>query len=155
MAAAFSSPSSAASASRPAATASPCSSSALGVLGPPVMETALPPTAVPSTLVSVPVSGARGSGATTPSAAAGDRRRSRVRPAWEGAISSISSQICSTDSNRRSAPRPKARSVAIIQSGRAVPGGVTARDRVLTRPSRLVVVPSVSANPATGRTTSA
>ena len=43
----------------------------------------------------------------------------------------------------------------MIQSARAVPGAVTRWLRVLTRPSRLVVVPRTSANPAAGSTTSA
>ena len=81
----------------------------------------------------------------TPSRASVERSRSQVMPAWLGASASISAQICSTDSRPRSVPRRRASSAAIIQSARAVPGGVTLRATVLMRPSRLVVVPSTSA----------
>ena len=76
-------------------------------------------------------------------------------PACDGASCSISSQMSSTDSRPRSAPRRRASSAAIIQSARAVPGGVTFWPSTLTRPSMLVVVPPTSAKPAAGSTTSA
>ena len=46
-------------------------------------------------------------------------------------------------SKPRSAPSRAASSAAIIQSGRAVPGGVTFWRQTLTRPSRFVVVPAL------------
>ena len=52
-------------------------------------------------------------------------------------------------------PSRRLSSAASIQSSRAVPGGVTLRATVLTRPSTLVVVPSTSAGPAAASTTSA
>ena len=85
---------------------------------------------------------------TTPSRA--PWMASTVRPAWLGATAAISSRIWSADSTPRSAPSRRASSAASIQSSRAVPGGVILRATVLTRPSRLVVVPSVSAEPAGG-----
>ena len=76
-------------------------------------------------------------------------------PAWRREISEISSQMSSTEVSCRSAPRRKASSAAIIQSGRAVPGAVTFWLTTEMRPSMLVVVPSTSVNPAAGSTMSA
>ncbi len=79
-----------------------------------------------------------------------------VTASWVGAcLTSSAHSSVSEDSTPRSPPRRSASSAAIIQSVRAVPAGVTLRCTTLTRPSRLVVVPSHSANPATGSTTSA
>ena len=58
-------------------------------------------------------------------------------------------------SKPRSVPSRDETSAASIQSARAVPGGVTRCERVLTRPSILVVVPAFSAKPAAASTTSA
>ena len=80
--------------------------------------------------------------------------RHRREPAWL-ATAAISSRICAADSSPRSAPSRRASSAASIQSSRAVPGGVILRATVLMRPSRLVVVPSVSVGPLAARTTSA
>ena len=81
-------------------------------------------------------------------------RASIVIPAWAEESRSISIQAEAASVIARSAPRRKPNSAAIIQSGRAVPGGVTFWRTVLTRPSRLVVVPSTSAAPAAGNTMS-
>ena len=58
-------------------------------------------------------------------------------------------------SKPRSVPSREETSAASIQSARAVPGGVTRCESVLTRPSILVVVPAFSAKPAAASTTSA
>ena len=78
-----------------------------------------------------------------------------MTPACDGASRSISRARSSRESKPRSPPRRRARSAAIIQSGRAVPGAVTFWPRRVTRPSMLVVVPVRSPYPAAGRTTSA
>ena len=52
-------------------------------------------------------------------------------------------------------PSRRPSSAASIQSSRAVPGGVILRVTVLIRPSRLVVVPSISVGPLAASTTSA
>ena len=64
-------------------------------------------------------------------------------------------RICSCDSRPRLVTEGAARSTAMIQSARAVPGGVTFCASGLTRPSRLVKVPSTSVGPAAASTTSA
>ena len=51
-----------------------------------------------------------------------------------------------------STPRRAASSEAISQSGRQVPAAVTCWDTVVTRPSRLVIVPESSANAVAGNT---
>ena len=86
-----------------------------------------------------------GSETRTPSRPTGPRSASAVRPENTGAASSISAASWRTDSTPRSCPRRAASSAATIQSVWAVPGAVTFRASALTRPSRLVVVPSTSA----------
>ena len=129
-----------------------CASS---VVGPPAIATSVPPTAVPSGPVTVACTAAASSGATTPSAASAERSSSRVMPAWRrrqllDLVPDVLDRL-----EPRSAPSRRASSAAIIQSARAVPGGVTFWPSTLTRPSRLVVVPPTSAKPAAGSTTSA
>ena len=82
-------------------------------------------------------------------------RTSEEMWAWTAETPANSAHTSSTDVMPRSTPRRSARSTAIIQSGRDVPGEVTFRTTRLTRPSRLVNVPSTSVGPAAGSTTSA
>ena len=77
------------------------------------------------------------------------------KPAWTAETVVSSAQMSAADMKPRSTPRRSARSTATIQSGRDVPGEVTLRVTRLTRPSRLVKVPSTSVGPAAGNTTSA
>ena len=80
---------------------------------------------------------------------------SAVRPRCAGASRPISASTSPLLVKPRSAPRRSASSEASIQSGRAVPGGVT-RWRQRADPTlELVVVPAVSANPAAASTMSA
>ncbi|OKJ81364.1 hypothetical protein AMK31_23445 [Streptomyces sp. TSRI0107] len=83
-------------------------------------------------------------------------RRAYVIPWWSGERDRSSFQTASASAYFQSCPSRAARSQMMSMSSRASPGGVTALRTRWTRRSLLVVVPSVSAQPAVaGRTTCA
>ena len=90
--------------------------------------------------------------AAPPRRAPGGSARSRARRAR--CARAISSCTSSTVSNPNSVPS-RANSVAMRQSAIVVPSGVMTRARRLTRPSRLVALPSFSPHTDVGRNTSA
>ena len=86
----------------------------------------------------------------TPSGAL--RTASLLMPFNLGTISAISSQMSSEEEKSHSMPPLRASSAAIIQSLRAVPGGLTCLATGERRPSKFICVPSRSPKAAAGST---